>query len=77
MVGQRIQFIGERAPCGKVVDGHHYRDSDDAGLVFTDEYYACGCRKIQHEFHDGSMQTRSIRHDGKVLFNDDGPVHGS
>jgi hypothetical protein len=74
MVGQRIPFVRELAPCGQLVDGDHYRDSDNEGLVFADEFYACGCRKIQHEFHDGSVQVRSIRHDGKVLF-DDGPTH--
>jgi hypothetical protein len=70
MVGQRIHFVNEFAPCGRVVEGDHYRDADDEGLVFIDEFYACGCRKIQHEFHDGSIQTRSIRHDGKVLLDD-------
>ncbi|MEJ3746157.1 hypothetical protein WEI85_23070 [Actinomycetes bacterium KLBMP 9797] len=77
MVGKRTHFSTETAPCGRLVEGDHYRDSDDDGLVITDEYYACGCRQIRHEFHDGSVRTRSIRHDGKVLLDDSGPAHGS
>jgi hypothetical protein len=76
MVGRRIHFDSEPAPCGRMVGGDHYRDSDDDGLAFTDEYYACGCRRIQHVYHDGSVRTRAIRHDGKVLLDDSGPVHG-
>ncbi|GLH95727.1 hypothetical protein [Phytohabitans aurantiacus] len=75
MVGQRIHFTSELAPCGRMVEGDHYRDSDDYGLVFTDEYYACGCRMIKHEFHDGSVQTRSVRHDGRVILDECGSLH--
>ena len=44
MVGTRIRFTSELAPCGKTVDGEHYRDEDDEGLVISDQYFACGCR---------------------------------
>jgi hypothetical protein len=38
-------------------------------MVFDDVNFACGCRTIQHQFHDGSCRTRVIRHDGRVLLN--------
>ena len=67
MVGTRTGFSAETAPCGRTVAGEHYRDTDEAGLVITDEYYNCGCRTIRHEYHDGSIHTRVIRHDGKAV----------
>jgi hypothetical protein len=70
MVGQRIHFVSELAPCGRLVEGDHFRDGDEEGLLMTDVYFACGCRKIRHEYHDGSVHARSIRHDGKVLLDD-------
>ena len=70
MVGRRIEFTDELAPCGKTVAGEHYRDADDEGLVFRDEYYACGCRSIRHEFHDGSVRVRAVRHDGTVVMDE-------
>ena len=39
----------------------------DEGLRIDDRTYACGCRMIRHEFHDGSVRIKTIRHDGKVL----------
>jgi hypothetical protein len=76
MVGIRTRFTSELAPCGKLVDGDHYRDRDDEGLVIYDEYYACGCRRIRHEYHDGSVQTRAIRHDHRKVKEPFGPDHG-
>jgi hypothetical protein len=70
MVGTRIRFTSEQAPCGKTVDGERYRDDDDEGLVISDHYYACGCRTTRHEFHDGSIQVKAIRHDGKVVVDE-------
>ena len=77
MVGTRISFTREQAPCGRTVDGEHYRDDDQEGLVIRDEYYACGCRTIRHEYHDGSIQTTAIRHDGTILREQFSPDHGS
>jgi hypothetical protein len=77
MVGTRIEFTHELAPCGKVVDGQHYRDDDEEGLVIRDEYYACGCRVILHEYHDGSVQTTAIHHSGRVIKGQLSPDHGS
>jgi hypothetical protein len=39
-------------------------------MLCNDVNYACGCREIQHQFHDGSCRTRVIRHDGRVLLNE-------
>jgi hypothetical protein len=73
VVGTRDRFIQEMAPCGRQVDGEHYRDRDDDGFVIYDQFYACGCRRTRHEYHDGSIRQTSVRHDGKVLLDDPGP----
>jgi hypothetical protein len=67
MVGTRIGFTGERAPCGKTVDGEHYWDDDEEGLVIRDEYYRCGCRRILHKYHDGSVASTAMHHNGTVV----------
>jgi hypothetical protein len=67
MVGTRIRFSSEQAPCGRTVDGECYRDNDEDGLVIVDQYYSCGCRAILHEFHDGSTRMRATRHDGRIV----------
>ena len=28
---------------------------------------ACGCRRVAHEYHDGSVSCREVRHDGRLL----------
>jgi hypothetical protein len=76
MVGTKIHFTSELAPCGKSVGGEHYRDMDDDGLLMSDEYYTCGCRLIRHAFHDGSVRTRIVRHDGKVIMDEVSAEHG-
>ncbi|WP_248965840.1 hypothetical protein [Sphaerisporangium perillae] len=77
MVGTRTRFTGEKAPCGKTVDGEHYLDDDEQGLVIRDEYFSCGCRRIRHEYHDGSIQVTAVRHDGKIVRDEVGADHGS
>ena len=67
MVGTSAGFTGERAPCGKRVNGHTYHEDDGSGILCNDVVYDCGCRKTVHEFHDGSCRTRIIRHDGKIV----------
>jgi hypothetical protein len=37
------------------------------GLSYDDFAFRCGCRNILHIYHDGSVRTGTIRHDGKVL----------
>jgi hypothetical protein len=41
VVGTKIHFMAEQAPCGKVVAGDHYQDQDDEGLIIRHEYYEC------------------------------------
>jgi hypothetical protein len=76
VVGTKIHFSAERAPCGKIVAGDHYQDEDDEGLIIRDEYYDCGCRRISHVYHDGSTEVRAIRHDGKPVKGELDPDHG-
>ncbi|HJZ58627.1 MAG TPA: hypothetical protein VKE74_27040 [Gemmataceae bacterium] len=61
------RFTSGAAPCGQLVDGEHFQDQDEQCLVSDEWFYDCGCRIIQHEYHDGSISHRVIRHDGKVL----------
>lgn len=67
MPGMSSPFTRERAPCGRTVDGKHHHEEDDQGLIIDDTYYACGCRRNHHEYHDGSVRNTVIRHNGKVL----------
>jgi hypothetical protein len=69
MTGIITHITGERAPCGRLVDGDRSRDDDGEGLRLDDLTYRCGCHLVNHEFHDGSMRIRTIRHDGKVLMD--------
>jgi len=66
----RTGFTREQAPCGQVVDGERCQDHDGE-LLLTDElFYACGCRSVRLEYHDGGVSTRVIRHDGTVLVDE-------
>lgn len=75
MTGTRTHFTKERAPCGRVVDGDRSQEDDFEGLRFDDLRYACGCRESRHEFHDGSVRIRTVRHDGKVLLDEHSGDH--
>lgn len=63
-------FKSQHAPCGRLVDGERYEDHDDECQMTQETVYACGCTSIQHEYHDGSISRRVVRHDGKVLVNE-------
>ena len=63
-------FKGKKAPCGRIVDGESYQDRDDDALLTEELDYACGCRSIRHEYHDGSMSNKVVRHDGTVLVDE-------
>ena len=63
-------FKGQQAPCGQIVDGQNYQDRDEEALVTDELDYACGCRTIRHEYHDGSVSRKVVRHDGKVLVDE-------
>ena len=62
-----ISFDCERAPCGRIVDGERLRDQDDECLLSEAEFFACGCKVIRHEYHDGSISCRAVRHDGRIV----------
>jgi hypothetical protein len=70
MVATNTGFKSQQAPCGRVEDGEVYRDRDDETLLTQEMDYACGCRTIRHEYHDGSVSQRVIRHDGRVLVDE-------
>ena len=44
--------------------------ADDDCIVTQEILYECGCRSIQHEYHDGSVSRRVVRHDGRVLVDE-------
>jgi hypothetical protein len=63
-------FKSKKAPCGRIVDGESYQDRDDDALLTEELDYSCGCRSIRHEYHDGSMSHKVVRHDGTVLVDE-------
>ncbi|HEX4815869.1 MAG TPA: hypothetical protein VFV66_24245 [Nonomuraea sp.] len=77
MTGTRTPFPPEPAPCGKKVGGEHFHDDDGYGLLIRDQLFACGCRRIRHEYHDGSIHLSAVRHDGKRVKDQVEPDHGS
>jgi hypothetical protein len=68
-------FKAERAPCGQIVDGEHFEDQDEQCLVTDELSFVCGCRIIRHEYHDGSISRKVVRHDGKVLADEHQDEH--
>lgn len=75
MLTSTDHFTEEKAPCGKLQDGYRHQENDDEGLSFDDRRYSCGCRRIKHIYHDGSLRMRVIRHDGKVLSDEHSADH--
>jgi hypothetical protein len=64
-------FTGRQAPCGQVVAVDSHEDLDDDDVQVTESLsFACGCRSIRHEYHDGSMSRKVIHHNGKVLVDE-------
>jgi len=63
-------FKGQPAPCGRVVDGESFEDRDEEVIITEEMDYACGCRSIRHEYHDGSVSRKVVRHDGTVLVDE-------
>ncbi|MGQ0734050.1 MAG: hypothetical protein ACT4QD_10375 [Acidobacteriota bacterium] len=63
-------FTSQQAPCGRIVDGERYEDQDDDVLVTQTLDYQCGCRSIRHEYHDGSVSRKVLRHDGRILVDE-------
>ena len=69
---RHASFTSQQAPCGQIVDGecHQDQDQDEEVLVTDERDYACGCRSIRHEYHDGSVSARVVRHDGTILVDE-------
>ncbi len=60
-------FKNEKAPCGQLVDGERFRDRDEECLLSDEMFYSCGCKTIRHEYHDGSVSSKVVHHDGTVV----------
>jgi hypothetical protein len=63
-------FKSLEAPCGRVVNGETYEDQDQETLLTQGMDYACGCRSIRHQYHDGAFSRKIVRHDGAVLVDE-------
>ncbi len=61
---------GQKAPCGRIVDASTYRDDDAEAVVTHATDFACGCRTINHEYHDGSVSRRVVHHNGRVVVDE-------
>ena len=70
MVATHTSFTRQQAPCGRVVDGATFQDRDEETLLTLEVDFSCGCRSIRHEYHDGSVSQRIVRHDGHVLVDE-------
>ena len=70
MVATKTGFTQQHAPCGQIVDGETYQDRDEETLLTLEVDYACGCRSIRHEYHDGSVSEKVVRHDGHVVVDE-------
>ena len=70
MVATNTSFTQQQAPCGWFVDGETYQDLDEETLLTLEVDFVCGCKSIRHEYHDGSVSQKIIRHDGHVLVDE-------
>jgi hypothetical protein len=70
MVGTKTSFTQQQAPCGRLVNGETYQDRDEETVLTLEVDYSCGCRTVHHEYHDGSVSRKVVRHDGHVLVDE-------
>jgi len=70
MVATKTGFTQQQAPCGQIVEGETYQDRDEETLLTLEVDYACGCRTIRHEYHDGSVSEKVVLHDGHVVVDE-------
>lgn len=63
-------FTSRKAPCGRLTDGEEFEDDDTEVHLSRGTAYACGCRAIRHEYHDGGVSRTIVRHDGAVLVDE-------
>jgi hypothetical protein len=59
-----------QAPCGRLGRAENYQDHDGEVVVTQEMLYSCGCQWIRHEYHDGAVSSRVVRHDGQVLVDE-------
>ena len=69
------RFTGQRAPCGRAVDGERVLDDDEQGCAFEHLTWDCGCRSTRLQYHDGSVHNRVVNHRGKVLMDEHSSMH--
>lgn len=60
-------FTAGTTPCRQLRAGERYEDRDGAMLLTELVLFACGCRIVHREYHDGCVGRTIIRHDGRVL----------
>lgn len=60
----------QRAPCGQSVDVECLSDYDEECQLSSDLYFACGCRSVFHEYHDGSVYRKTTHHDGRTIVDE-------
>lgn len=65
------RFDARNAPCGRMSPGDRVLIDDLQGLVTEELRYDCGCRITKEEFHDGSVHRMVVRHDGRVLIDEE------
>ena len=70
MVLTNSTLPAQLAPCGRIVDVERYQDEDEEVVVTQELDYACGCRSIRHEYHDGTISRKVVRHDGTILVDE-------
>jgi hypothetical protein len=61
------RMMAEKAPCGQIVDVERFLVRDEECLLTDGRHYSCGCKLLRHEYHDGTLATTVVRHDGRVL----------
>ena len=70
MAPATTSISSQEAPCGRIVAGECRHEEDDEGLMINDLFFACGCRNIRHEYHDGTFLQRIVHHNGRVLLDE-------
>ena len=70
MVLTNNNLTSQQAPCGRIVDVERFQDEDEEVVVTQELDYACGCRSIRHEYHDGTVSRKVVRHDGTILVDE-------
>jgi hypothetical protein len=70
MVLSNSNLTSQQAPCGRIVNVERYQDADEEVVVTQELDFACGCVSIRHEYHDGTVSHKVVRHDGAILVDE-------